>query len=399
MTPISLHVLYDNNKPLIAAIHNSAKKTTKIFHLYHKSTGIPVEEAENNIAKVRGIIVALILKKYSIITSDFKRVIKAFNLDLSESVDVYDACLDSKYHIACSDIKESEKLVSKVAEHLANKEPKAWQRLFANAGIVYDDLEYRGVLVAGTMKYPNWLQTVYSGRSKTTGFNIQGTTADFDVRNPIHQQDNIFLHFDWKAADIRIAALLSKDDKLLDISYHKDPYLAVAEDLGLPESARKEAKRNLLQAINSLKVDAEAVLLFPKLADWIRDSRRKLAKEGVLESILGRKFSVKRAEAEKKKNPKRSVFNATMQGSIAHAMHRCMKDVWDLVGDRLLCEIHDSLVVTCPNDPKYITQVKNDVVDILKHPFEGLLSDNPSFPITVNIGLKWRKWKKLNVYH
>lgn len=390
---LSLHTLFKNDLPYLTSIYNPATEKHIQIPLYQPNTGLCIADIEKNIEKINKFINKCLSDGGKIITSDFKSQIKRFDLNYSDPLQVYDIMLPSSYHVAKDDAEHNEKLADGVSKIIGSYELADWQKLIANAGVIYDKFERRGVNVAGLMKYSLWSQRVFSGRSSTSNFNIQGADEGLQITNP-DIPGAVFVHFDWKAADIRIAALLSGDEKLLDISCHDDPYTTIADELGIDK--RSDAKLSLLAAINSMSVDSRALKPFPGLTQWIRDCRRDLRDKESLDSILGRNFKV--AKHDKKNDPKLAVFNATMQGSIAHAMQHCISRVWSEIGTWLFCEIHDSLVITCPNQQKCIRTVIDFTVDVMRQPFAGLLDDNPTFPLVVSVGTKWKKWKRYKVF-
>lgn len=269
-----------------------------------------------------------------------------------------------------------------VLETLCQYEIKPWNRLIAKSAIVYSDLQQRGVTANLIHQTPEWSLDTYTGRSKCKGFNVQGE-KDIAIQNPQSRGDDVFICFDWSAADIRMAALLSEDPLLCDMSASGDPYAALAQEIvGL---SRDECKLSLLIAINQMDYSAEILKPFPRLQEWIRECLQKLEAGIPLYTILGRGFKYK--EGGKKRAP----FNATMQGSIAHAMHSVIYSIWERYQFHLVAEIHDSVVLTCPRD--MLNDMIDNVVDIMQHPFSGLIATNPVFPVRVSVGKSWRRWK------
>ena len=131
--------------------------------------------------------------------------------------------------------------------------------------------------------------------------------------------------------------------------------------------------------------------IYPGLGEWIMKCKSRLDGPSTsLQTILGRRFRLAHAKNQL------AVLNGVMQGSVAHAMQRVVRKIWDEIGTRLITEIHDSLVVSSPRNK--IGDTVDMVADVMLHPFDGLLEDNPSFPVKVSVGKKWKKWKLLKVY-
>jgi hypothetical protein len=237
---------------------------------------------------------------------------------------------------------------------------------------------------------------VFSGRCKTTGFNIQGYDAHDRIRSISAGEHDILLHFDWICADIRIASILSGDKKLQETFDSGDPYNTMMEHMnaGSPDKlSRSECKQLLLGAINSMDVDNVALQdVFPDLGKWVRKCKRKASENESLETILQRKF---RVSAERNR---RAILNAAMQGSVAHAMQHTLRRIWDMFPTRIIADIHDSLAMSSGAGRAEIKTMIDNVVGVMLHPFAGLLPDNPVFPVKVSIGKRWKQWRAIKIY-
>lgn len=108
--------------------------------------------------------------------------------------------------------------------------------------------------------------------------------------------------------------------------------------------------------------------------------------------MLNRKFKLARAKNEL------AVLNGIMQGSVAHAMQRTIRRIWEKLPTKLVGEIHDCLVMSSSPDQKEIKSIIEIVTPIMMHPFEGIIEDNPRFPLNVSIGKKWKKLKPYKTY-
>jgi hypothetical protein len=269
--------------------------------------------------------------------------------------------------------------------------PKYWQVVRSRASVVYANLQRRGVIYGYELKHPIWGRA-YSGRSKCTGFNVQGLRQEH-LTNV--NSDNIYLNFDWVAADMRAVAIMSGDDKLRAAFESSDPYQVLVDHFNsgveTDKLSRNEGKRLMFKSVYSLDNDNPALDFYDGFKIWISECRAKLRRDGYLKSILGRKFSIAKDRTEK------SVFNATIQGSVAHAMQICLRRVWDLFPDNVLTENHDSLVVTCSKDDA--KNKINEISKIMVQPFDGILKNNPQFPIKVSVGSGYKKWNSYRRYN
>lgn len=257
---------------------------------------------------------------------------------------------------------------------------KEWQAIRADAAEVYSEMEKRGILVSGKRINPTYSMNVYSGRSKTTGFNIQGSNSDFEISHP-NERLNIFVRFDWIAADMRIAAYLS-GDSVLDKCYEKsDPYTHIMESLG-GEVERDKCKLALNKAVNALVHNDLIMKIFPALGGWIKKQQGNLERIGYAESILGRKFYTDHTITGN-----RRAFNGTLQGSVAHAMQSTISKVRRECGDIILAEQHDSLTIVA-QESRLLKTIK-EVSDIMISPLDGI-----RMPLVVEIGRNWGRYKK-----
>jgi len=396
MKSVYVHTLFDKDrKPLIIGLYNPSTSKTRIFPLHIPGTGKSIFEIDDDKAKIVLLLERLLVRGYRLVLSDFKDYLYAFGFPIAkEKLEVYDLFLPQIK--PPNSLSKASRLLKKFLPKMAKMKPQPWQQYSANAAVVYQSLENRGIMAGTVPQYPVWSQRTYSGRSKTMVYNLQGTVEADQITNPAGTPDDAFIHFDWRGADIRIASLLCGDSRLLALSEKYDPYQTIADRLNQGGAAngvtRNECKIALLKAINSMNTDLLILDLFPKLRKWIAASRTKLNAGEPLYSILGRKFVL-----VKGKKPL-SIFNATMQGSIAHAIQISIRRVWEEVGDRLLAEVHDSMVVTCDRTKASMQSTIDQVADIMCHPFSGVLDSNPMFPVRVSVGTAWRNWKEHEIY-
>jgi hypothetical protein len=269
-----------------------------------------------------------------------------------------------------------------------------WEEILAKAHMAYAHLERVGISNGIEMVRPIYSTDTWSGRSKTTGFVIQGQNED-SVVLPTREGHRWFLHFDWTAADARIASILSGDPEM-DAAFIKgeDPYAVVLRKKraqGIFEE-RDHVKREWLRVLYSMDVEAPIVSYFPKMKAWMLAQVSQLKKHGWLESILGRRFRVAEHKEGGEKG-ERAVFNAVLQGSVAHAMHATLAAVTERFPDNVFAEIHDSLVMTCKDSD--LDDLIKGVREIMTRPFAGILDSNPLFPVKVSLGKQWKRWVPL----
>lgn len=266
---------------------------------------------------------------------------------------------------------------------------KIWQEIRANAAEAYKKIENRGVLHEYKTVYPKYQMNVYSGRSKTKGFNIQGTNKNYNIRHH-NQTYNFFVCFDWIAADARIGGILSQDEDLISSFEDSDPYTFIEQFVD-GEIERDKCKLAFNEAVNSLNLNDEVLTIFPIFKVWIKQQIKNIRDHGYGESILGRRFY-----ANNSLKGYRRAFNGILQGSVAHAMQNVVSNVERTCGDIILTEQHDSLII-CTKQTRLTDDIKK-VVSIMLHPFDGVLDENPSMPLRVSIGRAWCDYKPLKEY-
>jgi hypothetical protein len=375
--------LFDKkSRPIIVGIRTLGKDI--IVPIYLTSADRKIYDIEASFKKINKLIERTLLRDKIIVTNDFKSILTGFRFILPrEKLKVFDVFLPLPKEIPDT-FDELSYVIHNMLSELQKRRLQKWQYIAANASVVYESLERQGILVGGLHKYPKWTHRTISGRSKNTGFNLQGTTEKDIISDPYGNQSDYFINFDWRAADIRIAAILSGDEELNRMSLELDPYQKLSEILDVP---RKDCKTMLLRSINAIDVDHPIFQIFPILREWMVMQKQKLDNGQSVMSILGREFF----NAERP----RSAFNATMQGSIAQAMQLTIRKVWEL-HFRLLVETHDSITIACNKNA--LKPTIRTIANIMCRPFSGILSDNPIFPVRVNIGKKWCQWKPCGLY-
>jgi len=375
---ISLYTLFDQkHRPLISASLDHQTRDLQFYTLYFPKTGITLFEIEETKKKI------LELFEGPVVVNDFKRHLRAFEWNLEGSYQAYSIPENPQPRIGT--IKAAKKyLIEKLKGML--DQPAEWQKLLAESSRVYQQIENRGVLLGFNLIYPQY-RFALTGRSSTSGFNIQGTTDEHPVRHP--DQYEYFVHFDWTSADLRAASILSDDPKMQAAFEKSDPYTMMHEDLDDPEITREDCKLSLLKSIYSLQDDNAALDYYPDFQQWMRDQINQIAEEGYTETILGRRFTLDEGN-------KKTVFNAAIQGTVAHAMQNSLIRIQQQFPDMIIAEVHDSIILGCPDE--LLGHIVSKVAKIMLNPLEGLVPSNPRFPLKVNLGKKWRQWKLCKEY-
>lgn len=391
MNTIYIYVLFDhkNNKPLYAAV--KVGEQVKIMPMYISNTGISIYDIKQSHKYIHDLIEKAMASNVRIVTSNFKMVIEQFNIGIYKSnYPVYDVGLPIPNIKSASD---AEKFTTAVVEKLASTTLAHWQNILANAAVVYQVFQNRGCICNYIPQKIEWNLETFTGRSKNFGFNLQGCTDQDIIVCPGFSESDVFVHFDWVSADIRIASILSEDDTLNEAFVDSDPYskiMSVLNDGSDNDITREEAKFALLSAINSIDLDSIVLSqLYPKLGQWIKSVSDRIDAGDSVTTILGRRLN-----KEPNRN-KLSYLNGVMQGSVAHAMQLAIRKIWEAYPNNLFAEIHDSIVCVVNNNKSDILRLIDDVGAIMTRPFINFENIDKYFPVNVSIGKKWKSWQLL----
>jgi hypothetical protein len=354
---------FKNNRPHNIAILSSDGNISELSLLKEK-TGVSLYKVFKRIDRIKEI-----LETKKVVLNDFKSYVDAFRLEKNIVFKVHDVGIDT-----------SGSLRKQLKDIVNAYDKKEWQKHYASAQVAYSYLQDRGVYFNKKKVHPTYRMT-NTGRSSTSGVNILSATDGDDLYLPGHEY---YIHFDWIAADIRMASIMS-GDKTLDSHFRKsDPYTVIAEELG-GEITKDDVKKEFLPAIYSLNFDNPIFDLIPTFRDWARAQLGKLEDGEAVFSYCGRRF---------KSDNHKSAFSGMIQGSVAHAMHRCIAEIHDMFAENLLVETHDSVTLMCGK--KQIKHIINIVREIMVRPFGD---DGPTMPLRVYVGSKFRNWKLYKAYY
>lgn len=359
------------HKPLFVCVFDDESRKVDFYPIYLPGTKLTLFEANQNIQIIKELI-----ENHPVVVPEFKNFIKGLKLDLFHDYQVYDVNGDKVYKAGYPEIQ---KQALAIIQDMQKIELMEWQKVLANSKLVYSYLEDAGFVLNWEPCHPIY-ELAYSGRSRCLGHNIQGTNEEDVVHLP--EEHDTFLHFDWIAADLRVASLISQDEYLMSSFGKSDPYTVMSEDLNLP---REECKIEMLKCLYSLNVDSPVLELYPKLQAWMKEEYNRVIATESASSFLGREFKLEEGRSNK------SVFNAIIQGSVAHAMQAAIYKIFRLYPDNLIAEVHDSLIMSC--ESKKMNRIAGDVIRIMREPLKGISEDNPRFPLKLSIGPKWKQWK------
>jgi len=373
----------DRSKPLATDISTGLE--TSVVSLFGSKSGKTIYDINQDVCKIKSVLTS----GKEILINNLKDHIIGFGVDnsISDSINAYEILeVDGQRD---HNIDSARAKAKKRCQMMVSAKKMDWHKVKAGASKVYAHLEKKGILYNYSPTYPAWDTKLFSGRSRTSGFSIHGASKDDMIANI--NGDDLYINFDWVAADIRIVSYLSKDKVLLESFEDGDPYSYIAKmlnaDSDSDEISRDESKRALLATIYSMDIDNPLLNLFESLRPWMVESLKRFDKDGYLSSVLGRRFRIS------KDRTKKSVFNAVIQGSVAHAMQNVMYKAWLKYPNKILTENHDSLVVTCKENNSQMRKIIEYVSAIMLRPFDGILEDEMIFPVSISIGKKYKRWK------
>jgi DNA polymerase I-like protein with 3'-5' exonuclease and polymerase domains len=349
-------------KPLATLIDDT------YYNLYIKGTGKSLYNINKDLKEISSKIE---LNDGPVLINDPKSHIRAFSLKAFPHLHQINLSAPGLPSI------KTERFLRAIASK--TPQPEKWRQLLGESSAAYIQMEEKPLFVDEVRVYPRYTLDTFSGRSKCSNFNAQGAPATIPLKtdNP----DDFYVCLDWVAADIRVAAALSQDEMLNDSFKESDPHTMLSEALEMP---RDECKKLYLRTIYSLDLESPILELFPNLKEWMIKQLDTLGKQGYLTTHLGRRFKLGSRETK-------SVFNAVLQGTVAHAMHRSLirtARLWRF----LVTETHDSIVFAA--NQAMIPFVVREAVKVMIEPLENF----PRFPLRVYIGKYWKKWKLLREY-
>jgi DNA polymerase-1 len=242
----------------------------------------------------------------------------------------------------------------------------------------------------------------------------------------------VLLAFDYSQIELRIAAIMSGDENLIEIfKKGQDVHTGVAskvfkvKESEVTKDMRRQAKVinfGILygMGVNALKTNLgstkdEAQLFyneyfhtFSRVADFLEETKRFAEQNGYTETLFGRrryfegirsKLPFIRAAAE------RMAINAPIQGTSADIIKISMRKIFDYINDtknkevygkvKMLLQVHDELVFEVEDDKDFIKKISKKIQGIM----QDILTEEQSKGVPIitssNIGLNWGEMKDL----
>ena len=269
-----------------------------------------------------------------------------------------------------------------------------------------------------------------TGRMSSKDPNIQNipTSGDYgkEIRKVfIAEKDFSLVSFDYSQIELRLAAIISQDKKMLQtFESGEDIHSSVSQEIfgDTSSESRRKAKiinfgilygmgvNSLTKALETDRKSAQDFLSsyfekFSGIADYIEKIKAEVTENGFSKTLYGRKRFFPEINSKLgfiKAMAERMAVNAPIQGSSADIIKLAMKEIWLLLEKenllekvRPLAQIHDELIFEI--DKKIIDEITPKIKKIM----ESVLDKNPidkklkKVPLIVEpkIGNNWSELK------
>ncbi len=268
--------------------------------------------------------------------------------------------------------------------------------------------------------HPNFHQLgAETGRMSCSEPNLQNIPIKTELGRKIRkcfvaEKDNLFLSADYSQMELRIAASLAKDRKMIDFfNQGKDIHRAVASEIfQLPEKEISGEQRNLAKALNfgifygmgARAFSRNAAISFKEAQQFIKkyfkefsvlskyreDSIKEVRKKGFAETYFGRKrflAEINSIDQRLKAQAERMALSTKIQGTASDIIKMAMVDLFDkgiIDKDcRLILQIHDELLFEIKKEKlNYKSQRIKEVMEKIEK-FEAPLK------VKIEIGQNW----------
>lgn len=270
-----------------------------------------------------------------------------------------------------------------------------------------------------------------TGRMASQSPNLQNIPTNSErgikIRNAFIAPENFSLvSFDYSQVELRIAAFLSKDEKLINIfKLGEDVHTAVASYVfgvsadNVTKEMRRKAKiinfgilygmgvNALMQNLNSDRNTSQEFLntyfeKFDGLSKYLEDTKKQAEKSGFTETFFGRRRyfdGIKSKIPYIKATAERMAINAPIQGTSADIIKIAMKKVDDFIKQNnyenkiyLILQIHDELIYEIEDS------ILKEVAPKIKEIMQNILTKEETLgvPIVTNylVGKVWGKMEK-----
>lgn len=257
-----------------------------------------------------------------------------------------------------------------------------------------------------------------TGRLSSTDPNLQNIPIRTELGRKIREafvpsEGNVFVSADYSQFELRLAAVLSGDEKMInDFNAGTDIHAKTAADVhGIPLDQVTKAQRRDAKVVNfgvlygmgphALATNTgmtfaaaktfieEYFKVRYKIKEYIDATIKQAHTEGYVETYYGRRRptpDVKSSNFLVRSSAERAAANMPVQGTEADLMKRAMIEVDKKLGDlgEQILQIHDSILVECPEENA------QHVGDLLKTTMEAIAPELPiELQVDVSVGKNW----------
>jgi DNA polymerase-1 len=257
-----------------------------------------------------------------------------------------------------------------------------------------------------------------TGRLSSNDPNLQNIPVKTDLGKQIRTAfvagpGNMLVSADYSQFELRIAAYLSKDQRLIDMfNRDVDVHTATAAEVygrepeDVTKNMRREAKvlnfgvmyglgphgmtqQTSLNYEQSKHFIEKYFEIRPKLKDFIDSVRKQAVEQGYVETIFGRRRPTPDVHSSNfvvREAAMRQAVNMPFQGSAADIMKLAMVKVAEKLEAtpcKILLQIHDSLIVECPEKDA------EETAELLKETMEDAYKLPVKLTVDTSTGHNW----------
>ena len=154
----------------------------------------------------------------------------------------------------------------------------------------------------------------------------------------------------------------------------------LANDLGISRTKAAEFIENYFNTYSSINT-------------FITETIRKAEEKGYVETLFGRKRPIAGINSKnrlEKSGAERIAVNTPVQGSAADIVKKAMLDVDEALskeknGARLLLQVHDELILECPDNPETIEKT----IALVKDKMENAVKLSVPLRVSIEYGKNW----------
>lgn len=267
-----------------------------------------------------------------------------------------------------------------------------------------------------------------TGRLSSSDPNLQNIPMRTELGRKIRQafvapKDYLLLSADYSQIELRLAAALSKDPKMIE-SFKKgeDIHTATAAEINkIPLSevtkdirrTAKEVNFGILYGLGSLGLSQRTDMnrneakefieryfaIYKKIKDYLDNTKKFATQHGYVQTLFGRQRQLPDIHSslpQLKAAAERMAINMPIQGTAADLLKLAMIKLHAglpkiSIGSKMLLQVHDELVLEVPN--KDLKKVAKFVKDTM----ENIYTLSVPLVVDLEVGQNWYEQKKLEI--